>query len=153
MVAGWIGFSRNQYAPSSWTVFTAVSTFPNAVRTIAGGASPESRSFCNSPKPSSPGMFKSVTITSAGNSASFNSASLPSAAVSGVIPQDCIIAAKPLLWLASSSTINTRIGWFKWDLRRGATHLFYDASVQFGQKRAPPNRMLAGVETDFETKC
>ena len=54
-------------------------------------------------------MLRSVTITSAGKSASFASASLPSAAVSGIMPQADTMAAKPLRWLASSSTINTFI--------------------------------------------
>ena len=35
-----IGFSRNQNAPRSCTTLTAVSRLPNAVCTIAGGASP-----------------------------------------------------------------------------------------------------------------
>ncbi len=107
---GWIGFSRNQYAPSSCTVFTAVSMLPYAVSTIAGGISPASRSRARKPKPSRPGMFRSVRITSARKAASLRSASSPSAAVSAVMPQAETIAARPLRWLASSSTMSTLIG-------------------------------------------
>src|ERR1035437_7013127 len=74
---------------------------------MVGGMSPASRRRCRNPKPSRPGMFKSVRITSAANSLSFSKASLPSAAVSGVMPQEETIAARPERWLDSSSTIKT----------------------------------------------
>ena len=44
-------------------------------------------------------MFRSVKITSAAKSLSFCSASLPSAAVSGVMPHAETIAARPVRWL------------------------------------------------------
>src|SRR5450756_701838 len=75
--------------------------------------SPPSRRRCRNPKPSRPGMFRSVRITSAANSLSFCSASLPSAAVSGVMPHAETMAARPERWLASSSTIRTFSRWFK----------------------------------------
>src|ERR1022692_2209103 len=87
--------------------------FPKAVSTMVGGMSPPSRRRCRKPKPSRPGMFKSVRITSAENSLSLSSASLPSAAVSGVMPHAATIAARPERWLDSSSTIKTFSRWFK----------------------------------------
>ncbi len=71
---GWMGFSRNQYAPSSCTVWTAVSMLPKAVRTMVGGISPPSRRRCRKPKPSRPGMLRSVMITSAAKSAELDQA-------------------------------------------------------------------------------
>jgi hypothetical protein len=43
------------------------------------------------------------------------------------------MAAKPLRWLASSSTMSTLIGWFKDFLSGlGDNHLFYDGRQDFG---------------------
>src|ERR1039457_3474399 len=80
---------------------------------MAGGMSPRSRKRCRNPKPSRPGIFKSVRITSAAKWLSFSSASLPSAAVSGVIPQAETMAARPERWLDSSSTMRTFRRWVK----------------------------------------
>src|ERR1035441_6825470 len=106
--------------------------FPKAVSTMVGGMSPPSRRRCRKPKPSRPGMFKSVRITSAENSLSLSSASLPSAAVSGVMPHAATIAARPERWLDSSSTIKTFSRWFKERfLPRGrAVYPFYAAGQQ-----------------------
>src|SRR5271157_294416 len=85
---------------------------PKAVSTMVGGIVPASRKRSSRPKPSNPGMLRSVRMTSAGNQASFSKASLPSAAVSGIMPHSATMAASPLRWLASSSTIKTLIsGW------------------------------------------
>jgi hypothetical protein len=91
-----IGFSRNQNAPRSRTVWTAVSTLPNAVTTIVGGMSPISFRRWRKPNPSRPGIFKSVMITSAGKELSLASASFPSAAISGRIPHAESMAARPV---------------------------------------------------------
>ena len=105
-----MGFSRNQKASISCTTFTAVSTLPYAVTTMVGGISPDSRIRRRNSKPSMPGMLRSVTTTSAGDSASLSRASWPSAAVEGAMPQAETMAANPLRWVASSSTIRTLRG-------------------------------------------
>src|ERR1700722_20291347 len=74
---------------------------------MVGGMSPISCSFCRNPKPSRPGILRSVRITSASLWVSASRAALPSDAVVAVMPHAVIMAASPLRWLGSSSTIKT----------------------------------------------
>ena len=90
-----MGFSRNQNAPRSCMVATAVSMLPKAVTTMAGGPPPWADRRRSSSNPSIRGIIRSVTRTCAGKTLSLSSASCPSAAVSAVKPQAATMLASP----------------------------------------------------------
>ena len=109
---GCSGFSMNQNAPNSWTVSSAVSRLPNAVRTMAGGGEGSFCSSSSSPLPSRLGMLRSVMTTSASKSLSLTSASAPSQAVSTWYPQRVTTLPRAERWLTSSSTTRILAEWF-----------------------------------------
>src|ERR1035441_7161479 len=111
---------------------------------MAGGISPESRRRRSRPNPSRPGMFRSVRITSAGKSASLRSASLPSPAVSGNMPQADTRVARPLRWLGSSSTMSTFMGWRNGLALAGSSRY---SQARFGTPRSRSFRSDQGRQT------